>query len=43
MYNYPTELSPPSKTKFVYPETIERFELYIAGISAQTPNRGEQF
>jgi lysyl-tRNA synthetase class II len=32
IYDYPTELSPLSKTKPEDPETVERFELYIGGM-----------
>ncbi len=32
IYDYPAETSPLSKTKFDDPETVERFELYIAGM-----------
>jgi len=32
IYDYPTEVSPLSKTKPDDPETVERFELYIAGM-----------
>jgi len=32
VYDYPTELSPLSKTKPGDPDTVERFELYIAGM-----------
>jgi lysyl-tRNA synthetase class 2 len=32
IYDYPTELSPLSKTKPDDPDTVERFELYIAGM-----------
>jgi lysyl-tRNA synthetase class 2 len=32
IYDYPTEVSPLSKTKADDPETVERFELYIAGM-----------
>jgi lysyl-tRNA synthetase class 2 len=32
IYDYPTELSPLSKRKPDDPETVERFELYIAGM-----------
>ena len=32
IYDYPTELSPLSKTKPNDPDTVERFELYIAGM-----------
>ncbi len=32
IYDYPTEVSPLSKTKRDDPETAERFELYIAGM-----------
>jgi len=32
IYDYPTELSPLSKTKAEDPGTVERFELYIAGM-----------
>jgi lysyl-tRNA synthetase, class II len=32
IYDYPTEVSPLSKTKAGDPETVERFELYIAGM-----------
>ena len=32
VYEYPTELSPLSKTKAGQPEIVERFELYIAGM-----------
>jgi lysyl-tRNA synthetase class 2 len=32
VYDYPTEISPLSKTKPDDPETVERFELYIAGM-----------
>ncbi len=32
IFDYPTELSPLSKTKPDDPETVERFELYIAGM-----------
>ena len=32
IYDYPTEVSPLSKTKPGDPETVERFELYIAGM-----------
>src|SRR5438477_1550495 len=32
IYDYPTEVSPLSKTKPGDPDTVERFELYIAGM-----------
>jgi lysyl-tRNA synthetase class 2 len=32
IYDYPTEVSPLSKTKPDDPDTVERFELYIAGM-----------
>jgi lysyl-tRNA synthetase class 2 len=32
IYDYPTELSPLSKTRPDDPDTVERFELYIAGM-----------
>jgi lysyl-tRNA synthetase class 2 len=32
IYDYPTEISPLSKTKPDDPDTVERFELYIAGM-----------
>ncbi len=32
IYDYPTEVSPLSKTRADDPETVERFELYIAGM-----------
>ncbi len=32
IYDYPAEVSPLSKTKPCDPETVERFELYIAGM-----------
>ncbi|HYK90637.1 MAG TPA: lysine--tRNA ligase [Acidobacteriota bacterium] len=32
IYDYPTEVSPLSKTRPDDPETVERFELYIAGM-----------
>jgi lysyl-tRNA synthetase class 2 len=32
IYDYPTEVSPLSKTKPDDPETVERFELYVAGM-----------
>ena len=32
IYDYPTEISPLAKTKPDDPETVERFELYIAGM-----------
>jgi lysyl-tRNA synthetase class 2 len=32
IYDYPTEISPLSKTKPGDPDTVERFELYIAGM-----------
>jgi lysyl-tRNA synthetase class 2 len=32
IYDYPAEVSPLSKTKAGDPETVERFELYIAGM-----------
>ncbi len=32
IYDYPTEVSPLSKTRSDDPETVERFELYIAGM-----------
>jgi len=32
IYDYPAEVSPLSKTKADEPETVERFELYVAGM-----------
>jgi lysyl-tRNA synthetase class 2 len=32
VYDYPAEVSPLSKTKAEDPETVERFELYVAGM-----------
>ncbi len=32
IYDFPTEVSPLSKTKADDPETVERFELYVAGM-----------